>query len=104
MFGYARKNNKLTQPAIAAWSPVTAIDLLTEPRLMPLHLQPAVDHQKPVHLPLGWQGVCLAPEARPVIEKLKQGWPTEAKHALRYSIQPSKENKIDLQASLHMSC
>jgi len=47
---------------LVTWlAPVTAMDLLTEPRLMPLHLQPAVDHQKPVHLPLGWQGVCLAP-------------------------------------------
>ena len=56
--------------------------LSSESRLMPLHWQPAVDHQGPVHLPLGWlQGACLAPEAHPVIEELKRGWATEAKHA-----------------------
>ena len=65
---------------------MTATGPLTDPRLVPLRSQPAVDQQKPVHLPLGClQGVYSAPEAHPdhpVIEKVKRGWPTEAKQAL----------------------
>lgn len=67
---------------------MTATGPLTDPRLVPLRLQPAVDQQKPVRLPLGClQGVYSAPEAHPdhpdhpVIEKVKRGWPTEAKQA-----------------------